>query len=130
MKSTPDIYRVKHLLNAVYVLTAARLLFDASAAAAERRSISRNEAAKAAARNRAYPEAERVFRAGLPRSNRIEGPPPHRDWSHGSHRLHAHRPPMKSKQNTIEVSANPRCGGTKYGRLSFSSGTTYRRDAA
>jgi hypothetical protein len=49
VKTTPDIYHVKQFLNLAYVLTVARLAFDAAAAAAERNRISRNEAAKRAA---------------------------------------------------------------------------------
>jgi hypothetical protein len=130
VKTTPDIYRVKHFLNSIYVLTVARLLYQASSEAAERRSIARNEAAKAASRDPADLAAERVFRAGLPQRIRIEGPSPSRDWSFGFS-VHAHRRLLKSKpQSTVEVLANPRCGGSKFGAASFSSGAPYRRGEA
>lgn len=128
MKTTPDIYRVKHLFNLAYVAATARLLYQASSEAAERRSIARNKAAKAAPRDTTDPAAERVFRAGLPQLIRIEGSPPSRDWSFGS-KVHAHRRPPKSKPLTVDVPANPRCGGSKFGRPSFSSGAVYHRGA-
>jgi hypothetical protein len=51
VKPNTQIYSVKSFLNLVYVATAARLLHEATSAAAERRSISRNAAAKMAARD-------------------------------------------------------------------------------
>ena len=51
MKPTPDIYRVKHSLNLIYILTAATLLLEAKSAAAERQRISRIESDKIVARD-------------------------------------------------------------------------------
>lgn len=127
MNITTDSTRVKFFcpFNRSHVLGIRRFLYEARSRTNERRSISRNHATKRA-RDLADPAAERVFRQCLPRSIRVEGPPPARDWSFGSS-VHAHKRPQKSKPLTVDAPTNPRCGGTKYGAASFLSGAPYRR---
>jgi hypothetical protein len=132
VNTNPDSSPVKGFFcffNRHHMLGVSRFMYQARCRANERRSIARIGCAKRA-RDPADPAAERVFRAGLPQLIRIEGPAPSRDWSFGFS-LHAHRRLVKSKpRSTVEVPANPRCGGSKFGAASFSSGAPYRRGAA
>lgn len=132
MNTNPDSSPVKGFFcffNRRHRLGVSRFVYQARSLANERRCIARIRAAKRA-RDLADPVAERVFRAGLPQCIRIEAAAPSRDWSFGFS-VHAHRRLSKSKpRNTVDVPANPRCGGSKFGRASFSSGAVYRRGAA
>jgi hypothetical protein len=135
----------RYFLTFACVHAAARLMYEAKSAAVEQRVISRNEVAKRA-RDLADPAAERLFRQCLPRSSHVDKAvlSAARDWSFGSS-VHAHKRPSKSKPLTVEALAwdhpsffrepsrpptNPRLGGTKFGRQSFSSGAPYRRTGA
>lgn len=129
MKPTPDIERVKYSLNLIYVFTAATLLYKARSEAAERNRISRNEAAK-----RAAWDAEEIanyrgklwFEAHARHSfyESADGKISLRARNEGNtFAARNTKKPCKPEPEGI----NLRCGGTKFGAASYSSGAPYRR---
>jgi hypothetical protein len=134
VKPTPDIYRVKHSLNLIYILTAATLLYEAASAAEERRRLSRIEAAKKATR-----DADDV--ASYKLKIWFESHARH-TWDESSKGKFLLRrtagsiaaapnrePGARSVAEMYQGKAALLRGGTRLGRPSFYNGAPYRRGA-
>jgi hypothetical protein len=131
VKVYTDICRVKYALNLIYILSAATLLHEANSGVAERNRISRNEAAKIAAR-----DADEVAQYKDKLWFQAHARHTWDESSRGTFLLRRTDGSIAAARNTKKPTTpepegiNPRCGGTKYGRPSFYNGAPYRRGAA